>query len=60
MTVAIAIFNGEGDDTIKELQEELAHLDTPATPAENDVLNPSIPSLLTPSAKETFLRGRRS
>jgi hypothetical protein len=31
MTVAIAIFNGETDDTIKELQEELAHLDPPAT-----------------------------
>jgi len=33
MTVSIAIFNGEADDTIKELQEELAHLDPPATPA---------------------------
>jgi hypothetical protein len=33
MTVAIAIFHGETDDTIKELRDELAKLDAEAKPA---------------------------
>ncbi len=58
MTVAIAIFNGETDETIKELQEELANLDPPVrptapTPAPPETIQQALKPYPPPAATTT-------